>query len=224
MMNFIWHAIVVLLVGFALLRVLGKKNVGEMTGLEIITLLAMASMIGHAMPDHGVLKTIVTLCIFVSLLLIVQFLALKYDILEKWMMGKASLVIRNGNIQPKNLRKLRLSVDQLEAKLREKGITSFADVKTATIEMSGELGYELTKQAKPVTIGDLEQILYPLQKQLAEQNLLLQELKMMHPSSFVNPQPTQPQVPVPNTPIVSPNLFDEVVSKQHELPIEERWD
>ncbi|MBP1932137.1 DUF421 domain-containing protein [Ammoniphilus resinae] len=223
-MNFIWHAIVMLSVGFVLIRILGKKTVGEMTGLEIITLLAMASMIGHAMPDHGVMKTIIILCIFVSLLILVQFLSLKYDTLEKWIMGKASLVIRNGTVQHKNLKKLRLTVDQLEAKLREKGITSFADVKTATIEISGELGYELTKQAKPVTVGELEQILYPFQKQLAEQNLLLQELKMMHPSSFINPQPQQQQVPEPNKPIISPNLFDEVVYKQHELPVEERWD
>ncbi|WP_241734640.1 hypothetical protein [Paenibacillus alvei] len=46
--KFTWEALIVLSVGYALLRILGKKTVGEMTSVEIITLLAMASMIGHA--------------------------------------------------------------------------------------------------------------------------------------------------------------------------------
>lgn len=52
-LNFIWEALIVLFVGFCLLRIAGKKTAGEMTGLEIITLLAMASMIGHAVSGDG---------------------------------------------------------------------------------------------------------------------------------------------------------------------------
>ncbi len=59
-LSFIWEALAVLFVGFCLLRILGKKTAAEMTGLEIITLLAMASMIGHAISGHGLWKTIVT--------------------------------------------------------------------------------------------------------------------------------------------------------------------
>lgn len=72
-----------------------KKTAGEMTGLEIITLLAMASMIGHAVSGDGLWKTIVTLCIFVALLIMVQFFAIKFDLVEKWFMGKATLVIQD---------------------------------------------------------------------------------------------------------------------------------
>jgi uncharacterized membrane protein YcaP (DUF421 family) len=44
-LNFIWEAITVLFVGFCLLRITGKKTVGEMTGLEIINLLAMGVVV-----------------------------------------------------------------------------------------------------------------------------------------------------------------------------------
>ncbi|MBW5446820.1 DUF421 domain-containing protein [Cohnella sp. CFH 77786] len=156
--NFIWEALVILFVGFCLLRITGKKTVGEMTGLEIITLLAVASIISHAVTEVGLWKTVITLCVFVSLLITVQFLAIKFDWVEKMFMGKATLVIQDGKIEMANLRKLRLSVDQLEAKLREKGISSFRDIKTATIEMSGQLGYEWAKHAKPVTHGEMERL------------------------------------------------------------------
>lgn len=164
--NFIWEAVTVLLIGYCLQRIIGKKTAGEMTGLEIITLLSMASMIGHAVRGDGLLRTIITLCIFVTLLLTIQFLAIKFNRIEKWVMGEATLVIKNGQILTANLKKLRMSVDQLEAKLREKGILSFTDIKTAaTIEMSGEIGYELMNHAKPVTLGDLDKIVAQLLQQ-----------------------------------------------------------
>jgi uncharacterized membrane protein YcaP (DUF421 family) len=62
-----------------------------------------------------------------------------------------------------------MSVDQLEARLRENGISSITDVKTASIEITGQLGYELMKHAKPVTIGDLEKTLDQLQRDILQQ-------------------------------------------------------
>ncbi|WP_204596836.1 YetF domain-containing protein [Clostridium sardiniense] len=53
------------------------------------------------------------------------------------------MVIENGIINFQNLKKIRLSVDMLEKRLRQLGIASIKDVKYATVEVSGELGYEL---------------------------------------------------------------------------------
>ena len=179
--SFIGEAVIVLSFGYCLLRILGKKTVGEMTGVEIITLLAMASMIGHAVKGDGLLRTLITLCIFVSLLLTIQFLAIKFNWVEKWFIGRATVVIENGLIVEKSLKKLRLTVDQLEAKLRTKGITSLSEVKTATIEMSGHIGYELARHAKPVTIGELERLMkawnMPVLKQTQKEENLFDEVK-----------------------------------------------
>ncbi|HHY72192.1 MAG TPA: DUF421 domain-containing protein [Bacillus bacterium] len=158
-MNYIWESIAILLTGFFLVRVAGKKTVAEMSGLEIITLLAIASTISHAISEKGLIKTIIVLCTFVAFLVLIQFLTIKYRIIKKIFIGKETPVIQNGKIISNNLKKLRLSVDELEARLRENGITSINDVKNASIEITGQLGYELMQHAKPVTIGDLEKIL-----------------------------------------------------------------
>ncbi|GAC42131.1 DUF421 domain-containing protein [Paenibacillus popilliae] len=162
-LHFTVEALIVLFTGFILLRILGKKTVGEMTGLEIITLLAMASMIGHAVKGDGLMKTIITLCVYVSLLLVIQYLALRFNWVEKWFMGRATLIIKDGQIIRENLKKLRLTVDQLEAKLRATGIASISDIKWATLEISGHMGYELMRHAKPVTIGEMEKMLAQLE-------------------------------------------------------------
>ncbi|TJY39871.1 DUF421 domain-containing protein [Cohnella pontilimi] len=141
------------------MRIVGKKTVVEMTGLETITLLAMASVISHAIGQKGLWITVAVLCVFVALLMSIQSLSQKYEPVEKLFIGKATLIIQDGEIIEENLKKLRMSVDQLEAKLREKGISSFTEVKTGTMEISGQIGYELMRHAKPVTIGELEKIL-----------------------------------------------------------------
>lgn len=111
-MGFIWQAFAILAVGYILIRIAGKKAASEMTGLELITLLAMASMIGHAVSEQMWWKTALVLCILVFLLVTVQFLSIKFDTMERLFMGKATVVIKNGKIQPENLKKLRMSVDQ----------------------------------------------------------------------------------------------------------------
>ncbi|MCC3371527.1 DUF421 domain-containing protein [Cohnella sp. REN36] len=184
-MNFMVDALIILFVGFCLMRVVGKKTVGEMTGLEIVTLLAIASNISHAVAGNGLWKTIMVLCVFVGLLVAVQYLSLKFDWVERCFLGKATLVVQDGKMIMANLKKLRLTVDQLEARLREKGISRVEDLRTVTMEISGQLGYEWKEHAKPVTIGDLEKILAPL-----------------HPAS--------PGKPDPNG-----NLFDEVAAQKH---------
>ena len=54
---------------------------------------------------------------------------------------------------------MRFTESHLKMRLRQQGISKIADVKTATLEPNGQLGYELTREAKPVTIGELENIL-----------------------------------------------------------------
>jgi uncharacterized membrane protein YcaP (DUF421 family) len=186
-MNYMWEALLILFFGFCLLRILGKKAVAEMTSLEIITLLAMASMIGHAIAGDGfgIWRTAVTLSLFVALLITVQYLTVKFDFMERLFLGRATLVIRDGQIQYDNLKKLRMSVDQLEARIREKGIVSFSDIKTGTIELNGQLGYELIRTAKPVTVGELEKLLasmsLPAMKETQEtDNLFTEAIYQQH--------------------------------------------
>ena len=90
---FFVEALIILSVGFCLLRILGKKTVSEMTGLELITMLSMASVTGHAVSEDGLGRTIITLCLFVALLITVQYLAIKFNFIEK-------LLAQYGLVQP----------------------------------------------------------------------------------------------------------------------------
>lgn len=97
--------------------------------------------------------------IFVVTLFLLEYLQVKINGAEKIFTGKSKVVIENGTINVSELRKLRLSVDQLEMRLRLNGISKVDDIKTATIEPNGELGYELKDEAKPLTKKDFQKLM-----------------------------------------------------------------
>ncbi len=72
-MNYIWESVAILFTGFCLLRIAGKKTVAQMSGLEIITILAIASTTGHAISETGLVKTILALCSLVHFLCLFSF-------------------------------------------------------------------------------------------------------------------------------------------------------
>lgn len=72
------------------------------------------------------------------------------------------MVVQNGTINVPELRKLRMSVDQLGTRLRLNGISCISkvdDIKTATIEPNGELGYELKDEAKRLTKKEFKKLM-----------------------------------------------------------------
>lgn len=129
---FALEALIIIIVGFILLRIAGKKVIAEMTPLEMVTTLAVGTIIGHAVSENELWKTIVTIGIFICVLIVFQFIALKWSLFQSLLIVKPTLVILDGTIIKPSLTKLRMTVEQLELRLRQDGISNLSDVKTAT--------------------------------------------------------------------------------------------
>ena len=130
-----------------------------MTGLELVIILAIGTTMGHAIKENQFWQVIVILTFFVFFLITAQYFQLKVKSIQRYLTGYATVVIRNGNIVESNLKKLRMTTEQLEMKLRQKGISYISDLKTATIEPDGGLGYELMDHSQPLTHKEFINIL-----------------------------------------------------------------
>ncbi|MBE7099234.1 DUF421 domain-containing protein [Bacillus cereus] len=168
-MNFIWESFILILSGILLLRVAGRKSISQMTLAQTVVMISIGTIIVQPIVEKSVLKAIVSALIFVISVVIIEYLQLKSNAFEKFITGKSKIVIENGILNVSNLKKMRLTVDQLEMRLRNQGILRIGDVKTATLEPNGQLGYELKEDAKPLTVGDLKRLIQP---QFLNQNIL----------------------------------------------------
>ncbi|TEA48060.1 DUF421 domain-containing protein [Bacillus sp. BH2] len=172
-MNFILEAFILILSGILLLRIAGRKSISQMTLAQTVVMISIGTIIVQPIVEKSVLKAIVSAFIFVISVIILEYLQLKSNAFEKFITGKSKTVIENGILNVIALKKIRLTVDQLEMRLRNQGISKIEDVKTATLEPNGQLGYELKEDAKPLTVGDLKKLIQP---QFLNQNMMSNNL------------------------------------------------
>ncbi|MGM7722291.1 DUF421 domain-containing protein [Metabacillus sp. Hm71] len=184
--DLIWKPILIVFAGTVLLRIAGRKTISQMTLAETVIMIAIGTLLIQPVAGKNIWTTFLIGAVLVVTLLIMEFIQIKSDKFEKMITGKAKVVIENGNFDEKNLRKLRLSVDQLEMKLRQNSVSKISDVKWATLEPNGQLGFELKDEAKPVTKKDFEDFkqtivnLIPSNAQLTHINEILNLLNKQH--------------------------------------------
>jgi uncharacterized membrane protein YcaP (DUF421 family) len=153
-LNWIWQTIIIFYGGRLILRIGGRKSISQMTITQVVVMVGIGSLLIQPVAGKDILRTLAVGLIITVLMVITEYLEMKFDLLETISTGKAKIVIEDGKLNTKNLRNLRMSVDRLETRLRQSGISSIEDVKYATIEVSGQLGYELNENKKPITKED----------------------------------------------------------------------
>lgn len=152
--NWIWQSILIFFVGTFILRLGGRKSISQMTISQTVVMIGLGSLLVQPITGNGLFITFLAALLLSCLMVLMEYLEIKVDFLETLFSGKAVIVIENGKLNITNMRKLRLTIDRLETRLRQAGISSIDDVKYATIEVSGQIGYELKDDKKPLTRED----------------------------------------------------------------------
>jgi uncharacterized membrane protein YcaP (DUF421 family) len=155
--DYLWKAVLIVLSGIVLLRIAGRKTISQMTLAETVIMIAIGTLLVQPIAGKDIATSLMVGAVFVATLLVMELIQLKWDSFEKLITGRSKVIIDNGVLDEKAMRKLRLTVDQLEMKLRQVSVSKISDVKWATLEPNGQLGYELKPEAKPVTKKDFEE-------------------------------------------------------------------
>lgn len=137
-------------------RLMGRKQLSQLTFFNYITGIALGSITGSIVIDQNVnLLNGMTGLIWWSMLTIFSgYIALKFRNLRVLIDGQPVIVIKKGKILEEQLDKLRLNIESLTMMLREKQVFSVSDVWTAVFESNGKLSIELRKEKQPITKKD----------------------------------------------------------------------
>lgn len=178
-LNWIWQSFLIFMVGTFILRVGGRKSISQMTISQTIVMIGLGSLLIQPVSGKGLLITFLAAFILTILMMITEYLEIKVDFLETIFSGKSVVIIEDGKLNMKNLTKLRLSIDRLETRLRQTGIASIEDIKYGTIEVSGQLGYELKDNKKPLIQEDFIKIMSEISKinEMVIKNIITQSNK-----------------------------------------------
>jgi len=144
-MERIWDTVIRTLVGFAVLLILtrlaGKKQIGQMTVFTYITGIALGNMAGDMIihKDVEIMDGVIGMTLWSVLIFLMEYLSLNLPGVRVLLDGEPVLVIKKGVVQAKELKNMRLNMDDLTMLLREKDVFSIREVQYAILEPHGEL-------------------------------------------------------------------------------------
>jgi uncharacterized membrane protein YcaP (DUF421 family) len=125
----------------AILRIMGKRELGSLGPLDLVVTIIMAEVATLPIenPTRPVLQAVIPIITILMLEVLLSYLCLRIPKLRDIMVGRPSVVMRNGKLEHDEMRRLRFSIYDLLEQLRVRGYYNLADVEMAILECDGEL-------------------------------------------------------------------------------------
>lgn len=167
----------------ALTRLLGKKQMGQLTIFTYITGIALGNIAGDMVvhKDISIIDGITGLTLWAVLTIIVEYLSLKSSKVRVLLDGEPTIVIKKGEIMYDRLSSQRLNIDDLTMLLRTNNVFSIRDVEYAILEPNGQLSILKKSEKEQVTRKDLNlpinKILYIPTEIIVDGKLVMENLK-----------------------------------------------
>lgn len=134
-------------------RLMGKRQIGEMEPSEFVVAMLLADLASVPMQNNAIslFSGLVPILAVLALELILAALCMKAIPLRRLFCGKPVILIENGRIVQENLRRTRLNPDELTGQLREQGIMDLSTVQYAILETNGKISAFLYGKYRPAT-------------------------------------------------------------------------
>ena len=158
MLNTLVRSLAVYFILIISVRLMGKREIGQLQPADLVITILISEL--AVMPieetDIPFLQSISAIILLVGLEILMSLITLKLSKLRHLIQGNSLLVINEGKIDQKMLRKMRLTVDDLIAGLRLKDVFDISEVEYAYVETNGQLSVKLKKPKEPVKAEDMK--------------------------------------------------------------------
>lgn len=146
------------LVLLALARVMGRKELSQMTFFNFVSAVAIGSIGANlaVSPNLSVANGVLALMLWAVFTLAMGFIDIKSIKARKLLTGNPVIVIKDGKILEDALRRVRVDLESLKALLRQKSIFQLSDVKYAVFETDGQLSVMKNDSLQPITRSDMK--------------------------------------------------------------------
>ena len=156
MIRSVVRTVIVYLFLIVSVRLMGKRQVGQMEPSEFVVTMLVANLASIPMEEESIplsaglipIVTVLVLEVFLS------FLSLRSIFIRKLLCGKPVILIENGRILRENLRRTRVTLDELTGHLREKDVLDPRSVQFAILETNGNLSVFPYPKERPASAAE----------------------------------------------------------------------
>lgn len=136
-----------------MVKLMGKRQIGQLQPAEFVITILISEIVTVPMQDNSLplLSSVMAVLLLVSLEILLSAASLKFMKLRTAVEGNSIIVIRDGMIDQQQLKRLRLTIDDLTEALRQKDVFDISDVQYAIVETNGTLSVLLKPEKQTVT-------------------------------------------------------------------------
>lgn len=156
-LNVILRTLFVLVLLFFLFKLMGKKQVYQMSMFDYITGITIGSIVADISLDidKNLPAGIVCLLIYCIINVLVDYFSLKSITLRTFLNGEAVPLIVNGKINRDHMAKNKITINNLQTEARLMGYFNLDEINNAILEPSGMISFEPFEKEKPATKKDM---------------------------------------------------------------------
>jgi uncharacterized membrane protein YcaP (DUF421 family) len=142
-MDIVLRAFFIYALVFGFTRVLGRRELSTLQPFDFILLVVIGDLIqsGVTQNDLSVTGVLIVVCTIGILQVVVSYLGFRFRRLRPVLQGEPIVLVENGQLIDRNMRRERLTLDDLAEKARLSEIGSVADIKWAVLETNGDISF-----------------------------------------------------------------------------------
>ena len=151
------RAMILYIVVLIVMRLMGKREIGQLQPFELAIAIMIADLAAVPMSELGIPLTngIIPILALLVIYMIISVLNMKSIKFRKVISGQPSLLIYRGRIDEKVLRKERITINELQERLRVDNIFNLSEVEYAILETNGEVTVIQKPEKRNVIVEDL---------------------------------------------------------------------
>jgi uncharacterized membrane protein YcaP (DUF421 family) len=126
-----------------LMRVVGRRELSSLEPFDLVLLIVIGDLVqqGVTQSDHSVTGAMLSAGTFGVLVVVVSYLSFRFRRLRPVVEGEPMIVMQDGKPIERNLRRERVTLEELAASARKQQIASLDEVEWAVLETSGQISF-----------------------------------------------------------------------------------
>ena len=142
-MDLVLRTIVVFVLILIVTRAVGRRELSSMEPFDLILLVVIGDLVQQGVTQSDYSLTGAATVIFTMAVLVVAtaYLSFRFKRLRPLLEGEPTLLIADGRLLEKNLRRERMTIEEVRAEARQQSIGSLRDVKWAVLETNGKISF-----------------------------------------------------------------------------------
>lgn len=142
-MDIFLRATVIFIALYLLVRLMGKRELGQMTPFELIVLVVIGDLIqqGVTQNDFSLTGAVIAISTIAFWALVMSWASYLWPRAERLLEGEPRVIVRDGELLEANLRRNRLTRSEIESEMRLAGISQMEDVAWAILEPRGKISF-----------------------------------------------------------------------------------